>query len=171
MSADMSQQPPFAFTERAVCPLLISRTGAGGDRRAGSGYPIPWPVQTWLPGTTASEQDPSNSEDHHHDLDHDDHTNYDDHICLVAVRLRMFRCGTRFTVRSAWQRITRAPKWHGQAIQGTRYPACNRCGRRMMSSIWRHSIPGSRVGKPPLTRIGRLLYAVCTQPPEDEHDS
>ena len=26
-----------------------------------AGYPLPWSVQTWLPGTTASEQDPSDS--------------------------------------------------------------------------------------------------------------
>lgn len=34
----------------------------------GAGYPLPWSVQTWLPGTTASQQDPSNSGDFAHDL-------------------------------------------------------------------------------------------------------
>lgn len=34
----------------------------------GSGYPLPWSVQTWLPGETASEQDPSTSSRFAHDL-------------------------------------------------------------------------------------------------------
>lgn len=46
----------------------------------------------------------------------------------------------------------------------------NRCDRRMVSSIWRHSIPGSRV-ESPLTKNGSLLYDVCTRFAEDEHDS
>jgi aminoglycoside phosphotransferase (APT) family kinase protein len=34
----------------------------------GAGYPLPWSVQTWLPGTTASRQDPSSSDAFAHDL-------------------------------------------------------------------------------------------------------
>jgi aminoglycoside phosphotransferase (APT) family kinase protein len=34
----------------------------------GVGYPLPWSVQTWLPGVTASQQDASNSDDFAHDL-------------------------------------------------------------------------------------------------------
>ena len=34
----------------------------------GAGYPLPWLVQTWLPGTTATEQDPSTSAGFAHDL-------------------------------------------------------------------------------------------------------
>lgn len=34
----------------------------------GAGYPLPWSVQTWLPGTTASQHDPSDSRDFAHDL-------------------------------------------------------------------------------------------------------
>ena len=34
----------------------------------GAGYPLPWSVQTWLLGTTASQQDPSNSNGFAHDL-------------------------------------------------------------------------------------------------------
>jgi aminoglycoside phosphotransferase (APT) family kinase protein len=34
----------------------------------GAGYPLPWSVQTWLRGTTASQQDASNSDDFAHDL-------------------------------------------------------------------------------------------------------
>ncbi len=34
----------------------------------GAGYPVPWAVQTWLPGVTASQQDPSDSFDFARDL-------------------------------------------------------------------------------------------------------
>lgn len=32
-----------------------------GIGEPGSGYPLPWSVQTWVPGTTANQQDPSTS--------------------------------------------------------------------------------------------------------------
>lgn len=35
---------------------------------AGSGYPLPWSVQTWLPGTTATDQDLAGSVAFAHDL-------------------------------------------------------------------------------------------------------
>jgi aminoglycoside phosphotransferase (APT) family kinase protein len=34
----------------------------------GAGYPLPWTVNTWLPGTVATEQDPSGSEAYARDL-------------------------------------------------------------------------------------------------------
>jgi aminoglycoside phosphotransferase (APT) family kinase protein len=34
----------------------------------GAGYPLPWSVQTWLPGTTASDEDPAASTPFAHDL-------------------------------------------------------------------------------------------------------
>jgi len=34
----------------------------------GPGYPLPWLVQTWLPGVTAFEDDPGESEASAHDL-------------------------------------------------------------------------------------------------------
>jgi aminoglycoside phosphotransferase (APT) family kinase protein len=34
----------------------------------GAGYPLPWSVQTWLPGTTATDQDPGESVGFAHDL-------------------------------------------------------------------------------------------------------
>src|SRR5918998_5773911 len=34
----------------------------------GAGYPLPWSVQTWVPGTPATEDDPSGSMDFAHDL-------------------------------------------------------------------------------------------------------
>src|SRR3954447_25986355 len=36
--------------------------------RPGPGYPFPWSVQTWLPGTTATDNDPGASEAFAHDL-------------------------------------------------------------------------------------------------------
>ncbi|QYN40178.1 aminoglycoside phosphotransferase family protein [Pseudonocardia sp. DSM 110487] len=34
----------------------------------GHGYPLPWSVQTWLPGTTATDEDPGDSKGFAHDL-------------------------------------------------------------------------------------------------------
>jgi aminoglycoside phosphotransferase (APT) family kinase protein len=34
----------------------------------GAGYPLPWSVQTWLPGTVAADEDPGESVDFAHDL-------------------------------------------------------------------------------------------------------
>jgi aminoglycoside phosphotransferase (APT) family kinase protein len=36
--------------------------------RPGPGYPLPWSVQTWLPGTTATQDDPGSSAGFAHDL-------------------------------------------------------------------------------------------------------
>jgi aminoglycoside phosphotransferase (APT) family kinase protein len=36
--------------------------------RPGAGYPLAWSVQTWLPGTTATEEDPGESAGFAHDL-------------------------------------------------------------------------------------------------------
>jgi aminoglycoside phosphotransferase (APT) family kinase protein len=36
--------------------------------RPGHGYPLPWSVQTWLPGVTATEDDPGDSAGFAHDL-------------------------------------------------------------------------------------------------------
>jgi aminoglycoside phosphotransferase (APT) family kinase protein len=36
--------------------------------RPGHGYPVPWSVQTWLPGATATQDDPGASEAFAHDL-------------------------------------------------------------------------------------------------------
>jgi aminoglycoside phosphotransferase (APT) family kinase protein len=41
-------------------PIAIGEPGAG--------YPLPWSVQTWLPGRTASQDDPSSSVDFAYDL-------------------------------------------------------------------------------------------------------
>jgi len=53
-------------SEAAAARRLVGRTRfrtpepiAIGE--PGAGYPLPWSVQTWLPGTVATEQDPSGS--------------------------------------------------------------------------------------------------------------
>jgi aminoglycoside phosphotransferase (APT) family kinase protein len=51
----------------------------------GAGYPLPWSVQTWLHGTTASQQDPSNSSDFAHDL-----ANFIEQVRAIDVRGRSF---------------------------------------------------------------------------------
>lgn len=48
-SAELAQVSPFPTPE----PVALGEPGAG--------YPMPWSVQTWLPGTVASEADPSGS--------------------------------------------------------------------------------------------------------------
>ncbi|MFF5497516.1 aminoglycoside phosphotransferase family protein [Streptomyces aquilus] len=49
-SAELAQVSPFPVPE----PLALGKPGAG--------YPMPWSVQTWLPGTVASDADPSRSD-------------------------------------------------------------------------------------------------------------
>ncbi|WP_432947047.1 aminoglycoside phosphotransferase family protein [Kribbella sp. CA-253562] len=55
-SAELAQVSPFPVPE----PVALGRPGAG--------YPMPWSVQTWLPGTIAFEADPSGSEAFAEDL-------------------------------------------------------------------------------------------------------
>ncbi|KUN24721.1 aminoglycoside phosphotransferase [Streptomyces antibioticus] len=48
-SAELARVSPFPVPE----PLALGKPG--------DGYPMPWSVQTWLPGTVASDADPSGS--------------------------------------------------------------------------------------------------------------
>ncbi|MEU5900698.1 MULTISPECIES: aminoglycoside phosphotransferase family protein [Streptomyces] len=48
-SAELAQASPFPAPE----PVALGKPGAG--------YPMPWSVQTWLPGTVAFDADPSGS--------------------------------------------------------------------------------------------------------------
>lgn len=48
-SAELAQVSPFPTPQ----PVALGEPGAG--------YPMPWSVQTWLPGTVASDADPSGS--------------------------------------------------------------------------------------------------------------
>ncbi|MCL7380513.1 aminoglycoside phosphotransferase family protein [Streptomyces sp. 35G-GA-8] len=49
-STELAQVSPFPTPQ----PIALGEPGAG--------YPMPWSVQTWLPGTVASDADPSASE-------------------------------------------------------------------------------------------------------------
>ncbi len=55
-SAELVQVSPFPVPE----PVALGRPGAG--------YPMPWSVQTWLPGTIAFDADPSESDAFAEDL-------------------------------------------------------------------------------------------------------
>ncbi|WP_416971195.1 aminoglycoside phosphotransferase family protein [Streptomyces sp. 4F14] len=48
-SAELARVSPFPVPE----PVALGKPGAG--------YPMPWSIQTWLPGTIASDADPSGS--------------------------------------------------------------------------------------------------------------
>ncbi|HTW10575.1 MAG TPA: phosphotransferase, partial [Acidimicrobiales bacterium] len=59
--------------EAAAARELLGRTLFATPRPValgypGHGYPLPWSVQTWLPGTAATEADPGRSVDFAHDL-------------------------------------------------------------------------------------------------------
>lgn len=51
----------------------------------GAGYPLPWSVQTWVPGATASQEDASTSVDFAHDL-----ARFIEQVRAIDVRGRSF---------------------------------------------------------------------------------
>jgi len=60
-------------SEVAAARLLAGRTRFATPEpvaigEPGAGYPLPWAVQTWLPGVTAAEDDPGGSVAFAHDL-------------------------------------------------------------------------------------------------------
>jgi len=60
-------------SEAAAARLLAGRTRFATPEpvaigEPGAGYPLPWAVQTWLPGVTAAEDDPGGSVAFAHDL-------------------------------------------------------------------------------------------------------
>jgi hypothetical protein len=56
--------------QRREAPPLATefQTLARGQGEPGAGYPLPWSVQTWLPGTVATDEDPGESAAFAHDL-------------------------------------------------------------------------------------------------------
>ena len=70
---ELLEHTSFAVPE----PVAIGEPGAG--------YPLPWSVQTWLGGTTASQQDPSKSSDFARDL-----ANFIEQVRAIDVRGRHF---------------------------------------------------------------------------------
>lgn len=70
---DVEETRRWLIAEAAAGRELLGRTRFTtpepvGIGAAGAGYPLPWSVQTWLPGSTATEVDPSNSMAFAHDL-------------------------------------------------------------------------------------------------------
>jgi aminoglycoside phosphotransferase (APT) family kinase protein len=60
-------------SEAAAARGLVGRTRFATPEpvaigEPGAGYPLPWAVQTWLPGVTAAEDDPGGSVAFAHDL-------------------------------------------------------------------------------------------------------
>jgi aminoglycoside phosphotransferase (APT) family kinase protein len=79
---------------RTPGPIAIGEPGAG--------YPLPWSVQTWLPGTVATEQDPSSSIDFAYDPTH-----------AIAYRSRptaMNQTSARLHLRTDEERGTPSPE-------------------------------------------------------------
>jgi aminoglycoside phosphotransferase (APT) family kinase protein len=68
---DITRQ--WLATEAGVARELLGRTRVPVPKpvaigEPGAGYPLPWSIQTWVPGTTASEVDPAASDQFAHDL-------------------------------------------------------------------------------------------------------
>jgi aminoglycoside phosphotransferase (APT) family kinase protein len=73
-------------------PVAIGQPGAG--------YPMPWSVQTWLPGVTADDEDPAASVPFAHDL-----AEFIAAVQTIDTRGRTFRGGGRggdLTTHDAW---------------------------------------------------------------------
>jgi aminoglycoside phosphotransferase (APT) family kinase protein len=58
--ADAARELATSTSFRVAVPVALGRPGPG--------YPLPWSVQTWLAGTTATEDDPGSSTGFAHDL-------------------------------------------------------------------------------------------------------
>jgi aminoglycoside phosphotransferase (APT) family kinase protein len=68
----------------------------------GAGYPLPWTVQTWLPGTDATVADPSGSTPFAHDL-----AGFIRDVRTIETRGRTFRgegCGGHLPDQDDWMR-------------------------------------------------------------------
>jgi aminoglycoside phosphotransferase (APT) family kinase protein len=62
----LEQEAQAARTLHGRTPFPTPEPVALG--KPGTGYPLPWSVQTWLPGTVASDADPARSPQFAHDL-------------------------------------------------------------------------------------------------------
>lgn len=71
--ADVDKTRQWLRAEAAAAQRLLGRTRFASPEpvalgEPGAGYPLPWSVQTWLPGVTAADEDPGESTDFGHDL-------------------------------------------------------------------------------------------------------
>jgi aminoglycoside phosphotransferase (APT) family kinase protein len=70
---DVARKRQWLQSEAQAASELLGRIRFATPRpvalgEPGAGYPLPWSVQTWLPGTTATERDPAGSVAFAHDL-------------------------------------------------------------------------------------------------------
>jgi aminoglycoside phosphotransferase (APT) family kinase protein len=87
-SAELAQVSPFPTPE----PVALGEPGAG--------YPMPWSVQTWLPGTAATDADPSGSEAFAEDL-----------ATFIAALRRAETRGRRFSGAGRGGELTQHDRW------------------------------------------------------------
>lgn len=74
----LRKEEPSSVWQQLEAEAEATRELIGGTRfpvpqpvalgEPGAGYPLPWSIQTWLPGTTATDDDPGNSDAFAHDL-------------------------------------------------------------------------------------------------------
>jgi aminoglycoside phosphotransferase (APT) family kinase protein len=72
-AGDVASTRTWLESEAQAARILLGRTRFPTPEpialgAPGAGYPLPWSVLTWLPGTVAADQDPGASEDFAHDL-------------------------------------------------------------------------------------------------------
>lgn len=87
-SAELAQVSPFPTPE----PVALGEPGAG--------YPMPWSVQKWLPGTVATDADPSGSEEFAEDL-----------AAFIAALRRAETRGRRFSGGGRGGDLTAHDQW------------------------------------------------------------
>lgn len=145
----------------------------------GAGYPLPWSIQTWVPGTTASQEDPSTSADFAHDL-----ARFIDQVRAIDVRGRHFAGNGRggdlrshdewmdvcfeqsehlsdvSRLRRIWARLRELPRQspdvmtHGDPPRGT-------CWWLEVDSLGSSTLAGSVQRTPPSTS---LVPGTCSTP-------
>jgi aminoglycoside phosphotransferase (APT) family kinase protein len=102
---DPAETRRYLEAEAAATQELLGRTRFATPAwiaigEPGGGYPSPWSVQTWIPGTTAVEQDPAGSDDFAHDL-----AEFIDGVRAISTRGRTFHGngrGGELTAHDAW---------------------------------------------------------------------
>ncbi|WP_344176896.1 aminoglycoside phosphotransferase family protein [Kribbella lupini] len=93
-SAELVRVSPFPTPE----PVALGEPGVG--------YPMPWSVQTWLPGTIATEADPSGSEGFAEDL-----------ATLIAALRKADTRGRRFSGGGRGGVLTDHDEWMEECFQ------------------------------------------------------
>lgn len=88
---DVASTRRWLEAEAAAARVLLGRTRFATPKPAGlgepgAGYPLPWSVQTWVPGTVASENDPGHSVAFAHDL-----ANFIQEVRAIDTHGRPFR--------------------------------------------------------------------------------